>query len=70
MAILRAAVTGRLTSRSGDVPWPPRSTDLALPDLFLWGYLKEKLYINITNTLHGLKNNIIEEINRITPDIL
>ena len=24
----------------------------------------------MTNTLHELKNNIIEEINRITPDIL
>ena len=29
-----------------------------------------KVYINMPNTLHELKNNIIEEINGITPDIL
>ena len=28
------------------------------------------VYINMPNTLHELKNNVIEEINRLTPDIL
>ena len=46
----------------------PRSPDLTPPDFFVWGYLKGKVYINIRNTLHELKNNIIEEINRTTPD--
>ena len=27
------------------------------------------VYTNVANTLHELKNNIIEEINRINPDI-
>ena len=65
MAILRATFPGHLISRFGDVPWPLRS-----PDFFLWGYLKGKNYINMPNTLHEFKNNIIKEINRITLDIL
>ena len=70
MAILRAAFPGRLISRFGDVPWPPRSHDLTSLDFFLWRYLKQKVYINMHNTPNELKNNIIEKINRITPDIL
>ena len=71
IAILRAAFPGRLISRFDDVPWPPRSPDLTPPDFFLWGgYLKGKVYINMPNTLHELKNKIIEEINRITTDTL
>jgi hypothetical protein len=26
--------------------WPPRSPDLTLPDFFLWGFLKERVYSN------------------------
>ena len=54
------------------VPWPPRSHDLTPQDFFLWRYLKGNVYINIymPNTLREHKNNIIKEINRITPDIL
>ena len=39
MAILRASLPGRLISRFGEVPWPPRSLDLTPPDFFLLGYL-------------------------------
>jgi hypothetical protein len=28
----------------GDLSWPPLSPDLAAPDFFLWGYLKERGY--------------------------
>ena len=59
MAILRAAFTGRLFSRFGDVPWPPRSPGLTPPHFFLRGYLKRKAYINIPNTLLEIKINII-----------
>ena len=51
MAILRAAFPGRLISRFGDVPWPPRSPDLTPPDFFQWGFLKGTVYINMPNTL-------------------
>ena len=70
MTILREAFPGKVISRSGDVSWPPRSPDLTPPDFFLWGYLKERVYINKPNTLSELKVNITEEIKRITPCVL
>ena len=45
--VLRQKFPGRLISRFGDIPWPPRSPDLTSCDFFLWGYLKSKVYINI-----------------------
>jgi len=35
---------GRLMSLRGDVEWPERSPDLSPCDVFLWGYLKEKVF--------------------------
>ncbi|CAH1962018.1 unnamed protein product [Acanthoscelides obtectus] len=60
----------RVISRRGNVPWPPRSCDLTPLDLFLWGYLKSKVYVNKPATLQELKNNIIAEINAIEPTML
>ena len=51
-----------LISRYGDVNWPPRSPDLTIPDFYLWGYLKGKVYIDKPNTIAQLKRNIQEEI--------
>ena len=42
------------------------------PDFFLWGYLKERVYVNKPQTLQELKENIrneIRELNR-NPEIL
>ena len=39
-------------------------------ELTLFGIVDAVRYFNMPNTLHELKNNIIEEINRVTPDIL
>ena len=61
MAILRAAFSGRLISRFGDFSWP---------DSFIWGYLKGKVYLNKSNTLQEIKNNIIEEISLINSAVL
>jgi len=48
--------------------WSSRLPDL--PDFFLWGYLKEKVYINKPRTLEELKTNIQEQIALITPETL
>ena len=48
--------------RFGDVPWPPRSPDLSACDLFLWGYLKSKVFIRKPCTFDDLKVSIREEI--------
>ena len=68
--ILKDLFPGQLISRFGDLHWPARSPDLTAPDFFLWGYLKEKVYVNKPQTLDQLKNNIRQEIENIPVEIL
>ena len=70
MQMLKVIFPNRLISRFGDILWPPRSPDLSAPDFFLWGYLKEKVYIEMPGSLQELKQNIIREINNISPETL
>ena len=37
---------------------------------FMWGYLKERVFINTPRTLEELKNNIRQEIRNVQPPIL
>ena len=57
-------------SHFGYVPWPPRLPDLTAPDFFLWGYLKSKVYGNHPAELHALKENIREEIAKLSEETL
>lgn len=70
MACVRQAFPGRVISRFGDVSWPPRSPDLSIPDFFLWGFLKSRVYIDKPRTLQELKNKIRREIREIPRDML
>jgi hypothetical protein len=36
---------GRLFGRAGPIHWPPRSPDVNRIDFFLWGHLKESVYL-------------------------
>ena len=74
-AVISIAAHGRLfpqrvISCFGDVSWPPRSRDLTAPDFFLWGYLKSKLYSTRPRDSHTLKENIREEIAKISEETL
>ena len=46
------------------------SPDLSPPDVFLWDYLKESVYINNPQTLEELKQNIRQEIDIISQEVL
>ena len=70
LEVLSEIFPHRLISRFGDAPWPPRSTDLSPLDLFLRGYLEEKIYIEMPDTMQELKLNITQEMNSIAPDTL
>ena len=59
-----------VVSRFGDVPWPPRSPDLSACDLFLWGYLKSKVYVRKPRTVDNLKVSIREEIATVPKEML
>ena len=54
---------------TGDVNWPPRSRDLTPLDFFLWGYLKDKVYINKPQTIEDLKEEIRRNIAEICPQL-
>ena len=41
---LRRQFPGKAMSRRGDWRWPPRSPYLAIPDFFLWGHLKHRIW--------------------------
>lgn len=60
----------RWIGRRGPIEWPPRSPDLTPLDFFLWGYLKNRVYINRPNNLEELKQRIRDEIRSISPQIL
>ena len=51
--------------------WPPRSPDLTPCDFFLWGFVKEAVYVqSLPTTLDDLKNRITTAVNSVTQDIL
>jgi len=64
---LRKSFGNRLIFRKTEFSWPPRSPDLSVCDFFLWGYLKQRVYVTKPRTLDELRTNIEEEISKITP---
>ena len=62
MVLLRGLFGEHLISRFSGFNWPSCSPDLTASDFFLWGYLKERVYVNNPRTVQELKNNIRHEI--------
>ena len=58
LALLQQDFTGKVISKNGSVPWPPRSPDLSLCDFFLWGHLKNPVYARPERSLRTLKRRI------------
>lgn len=58
----------------GTIPWPLKSADLTSLDFFLWGHLKNVVYVDPPINLQDLKNKIRlacnnlreEQINAVT----
>ncbi|GBN42560.1 hypothetical protein AVEN_89634-1 [Araneus ventricosus] len=48
----------------------PFSADLTSCDIFLWGYLKSKVYLGGVPTLTTLKDNILRTVLSISGDML
>lgn len=45
--------------------WPPRSPDLNTCNYYLWGTLKDRVYMNNTHQLQEVKDNIHGKIQSI-----
>ena len=65
----RTAIFGTVISRFGDIAWPARSPDLTLPDFFLWGFLKDRVFRRRIITIQELKKAIVDEVAAIDGDL-
>ena len=53
----------------GDIAWPARSSDLTVPDFFLWGFLKDCVFQRRIMTIRELKQAIVDEVAAIDEDL-
>ena len=54
----------------GPVAWTPRSPDLASPDYFLWGFVKESVMVVAPTTPDDMKERTRWACTGITPQML
>lgn len=54
--------------RGGTISWPPRSPDLTPLDFFLWGTIKQKVYVEVPNTREQLIDKILQVANELRED--
>jgi len=53
----------------GDIAWPARSPDLVLPDFFLWGFLKDRVFRRRIMTIQEHKQAIVDEVAAVDEDV-
>ena len=53
----------------GDIAWPARSPDLTVPDFFLWGFLKDRVFQRRITTIQELKQATVDEVAAIVEDV-
>jgi len=64
--ILNQKFPGRWIGLHGPQEWPPRSPDLTPMDFFVWGFLKNKIYVTLPASQEDLKNRIRNACAEIT----
>lgn len=67
---LNATFHTQWIGRHGPVHWPARSPDLSPLDFFLWGYVKDRVYVTETKTSDELKARITDVCSRIPPSVI
>ena len=53
----------------GDTAWPVHSPELTIPDFFLWGFLKDRVFWGRIMTIQELKQAIVDEVAAIDEDL-
>jgi len=53
----------------GDIVWSARSPDLTVPDFFLWGFLKDRVFRRRIMANQELKQAIVDEVAAIDEDL-
>lgn len=67
---LNATFAERWIGTYGPVRWPPRSPDLTPLDFWLWGYLKDRVYLSRPENLETLQQRIIDVCREIPPNFI
>lgn len=50
----------RWIGRGGPIPWPARSPDLTPLDFYVWGHMKDLVYVNPVNSIEELRERITD----------
>lgn len=58
---LDALFQNNLIALGHQIEWPPRSPDLTPMDFFVWGYVKNKVYVTPPRNLQDLRQRISDE---------
>lgn len=58
----------RWLRRLGPWNWPPRSPDLTPLDFYLWGKIKEKVYVTPVNCREELERRLIQALGELDPN--
>ena len=61
MAVVRE-MFGTVIPRFGDITWPARSPELTVPDFFVRGFLKVRVFWRRIMTIQELKQAIVDEV--------
>ena len=68
-ALEGATMFGTVISRFGDIAQPARSPELTVPVVFLWGFLKDRVFRRRIVTIQELKQAIVDEVAAIDEDL-
>ena len=62
---------GRWIGRAAPIAWPPRSPDLIPLDFFLWGFVKDRVFVPpLPANVVELRTRITAAVAKVTPEIL
>jgi len=53
----------------GDITWPAPSLELTVPNFFLWGFLKDRVFRRRIVTIQELKQATVDEVAAIDEDL-
>ena len=58
----------RIIALNHPIEWPPRSHDITPCDYFLWGYLKNNVYVSAPTNMEDLMQRIRRETDALKRD--
>ena len=68
---LNTRFLGRWIGRAAPIAWPPRSPDLTPLDFFLWGFVKDRLFVPpLPANVVELRTRITAAVAKVTPEML